>query len=202
MGSRAKEARLFTSNFLRDAYMVGSIVPSSRFLVNVVLESVDWARARVIVEYGPGVGTFTAEILQRMRSDATLVVIETNLDFVKCLGDGLPDPRLVVEHDSAENVQQILARRALSRADYVVSGIPLGSMPKSLQSAIVTASRKALDPDGEFLVYQFTSRVLPVLRDTFRNVRRGFEFRNLPPAQFFVCSDTVKTVTDPRSASE
>lgn len=169
--------------------MVGSIVPSSRFLVNAVLESVDWRRARVIVEYGPGVGTFTAEILQRMRSDATLVVIETNLDFVKFLGDGLSDKRLVVEHDSAENVQQILARRGLSRADYVVSGIPLGSMSKSLQSAIVTASRRALDPDGGFLVYQFTSRVLPVLRNTFRNVRRGFEFRNLPPAQFFVCSD-------------
>jgi phospholipid N-methyltransferase len=189
MRSRAREARLFTSNFLRDAYMVGSIVPSSRFLVNAVLEFVDWQRARVIVEYGPGVGTFTAEILQRMRSDATLVVIETNVDFVKFLGHGLPDRRLVVEHDSAENVQQILARRGLSRADYVVSGIPLGSMPRSLQSAITTASRKALDPGGEFLVYQFTSRVLPVLRDTFRNVRRGFEFRNLPPAQFFVCSD-------------
>jgi phospholipid N-methyltransferase len=36
-------------------------------------------------------------------------------------------------------------------------------------------------------VYQFTSRVLPVLRRTFRYVRRSFEGRNLPPAQVFVC---------------
>jgi phospholipid N-methyltransferase len=171
--------------------MVGSIVPSSRFLVNAVLEAVDWSRVDVIVEYGPGVGTFTAEILQRMRADATLVVIETNLDFVKCLGDGLLDERLVIEHGSAEHVQEILARRGRSRADTIVSGIPLGSMPKPLQSAIVTASRNALRPNGDFLVYQFTSRVLPVLRETFQNVRRGFEFRNLPPAQFFVCSDAL-----------
>lgn len=184
----ASEARLFAGNFLRDTYMVGSIVPSSRFLVNAVLASVDWSRVRVIVEYGPGVGTFTTEILQRMRSDATLVVIETNLDFVKFLGDALLDERLVVEHGSAENVQEILERRGLSKADTIVSGIPLGSMPKWMQSAIVSASRHALDPAGEFLVYQFTSRVLPVLRETFENVRRGFEFRNLPPAQFFVCS--------------
>ncbi|MEJ0085087.1 MAG: rRNA adenine N-6-methyltransferase family protein [Pseudomonadota bacterium] len=186
--TRASEARLFASNFLRDPYMLGSIVPSSRFLVNAVLASVDWSHARVIVEYGPGVGTFTAEILRRMRADATLVVIETNRDFVKLLADGMADPRLVVEHDSAENVQEILERRGLPSADYILSGVPLGSMPKWLQSAIAVASKEALDTRGEFLVYQFTSRVLPVLRGTFQNVRRGFEFRNLPPAQFFVCS--------------
>jgi phospholipid N-methyltransferase len=186
--SRASEARLFASNFLRDPYMLGSIVPSSRFLVSAVLASVDWSRARVIVEYGPGVGTFTAEILQRMRSDATLIVIETNRDFVKLLGERIADSRLVVAHDSAENVQEILEHRGMPCADYIVSGVPLGSMPKWLQSAIASASKDALDARGEFLVYQFTSRVLPVLRETFKNVRRGFELRNFPPAQFFVCS--------------
>jgi phospholipid N-methyltransferase len=185
---RASEARLFASNFLRDPYMLGSIVPSSRFLVNSVLAAVDWSRARVIVEYGPGVGTFTAEILRRMRTDATLVVIETNLDFVKFLADTRKDTRLVVEHDSAENVEEILVRRGLQQADYIVSGIPLGSMPRWLQSAIAVASADALNARGEFLVYQFTSRVLPVLCETFENVRRGFEVRNLPPAQYFVCS--------------
>ncbi len=173
--------------------MLGSIVPSSRFLVNAVLESVDWPRARVIVEYGPGVGTFTAEILRRMRGDSTLLVIETNREFVKLLADGIADQRLVVEHDSAENVQEILERRGMPRADYILSGVPLGSMPRWLQAAIATASHDALDDRGEFLVYQFTSRVLPVLRETFANVRRGFEFRNLPPAQFFVCSGAPGT---------
>ena len=42
--------------------------------------------------------------------------------------------------------------------------------------------------DGSFLVYQFTSRVLPVLRQTFSAVRRHFERRNFPPAQVFECS--------------
>ena len=44
--------------------------------MNQVLAPVDWERASVIVEYGPGVGTLTAEILRRMRPDARLVVIE------------------------------------------------------------------------------------------------------------------------------
>ncbi len=185
--SRTVDWLLFAGNFLRHPHMLGSIIPSSRFLVNAVLEAIDWPRARVIVEYGPGVGTFTAEILRRMRSDARLVVIETNLDFVKYLLASQPDHRLRVEHDSAENVQRILQRHALNRANYILSGIPLGSMPASLQSQISVASREALDTDGEFLVYQFTSRVLPVLRATFSDVRRGFEVRNFPPAQMFLC---------------
>ena len=79
------EALLFASNFLRHPNMLGSIIPSSRFLVDLVLEPIDWGRARVIVEYGPGIGTFTGEILRRMRSDARLVAIETNRDFVRFL---------------------------------------------------------------------------------------------------------------------
>ena len=56
--------------------MLGSLIPSSRFLVNDVLNQVDWDKARVIVEYGPGVGGITAEILRRMRPDARLIAIE------------------------------------------------------------------------------------------------------------------------------
>jgi phospholipid N-methyltransferase len=186
--ARASEMLLFARNFLRHPHMLGSVIPSSRFLVNAVLESIDWPRARVIVEYGPGVGTFTAEILRRMRRDARLVAIETNLEFVQFMGATLPDSRLRAEHGSAVDVQRILKHHGLPRADYIVSGIPLGSMPKSLQADISLASHDALVEDGRFLVYQFTSRVLPVLRRTFADVTRRVELRNFPPAQLFVCS--------------
>jgi phospholipid N-methyltransferase len=186
--SRIAELSLFASNFVRHPYMLGSIIPSSRFLVNQVLRSIDWARAGVIVEYGPGVGTFTGEILRRMRGDARLVVIETNGDFVQFLRDSLPDARLQVVHDSAAHVRTVLRRLGLPAADYIVSGIPLGSMPEPVRANIVGESHAALTPGGAFLVYQFTARVLPALRRTFGEVRRGFELCNLPPAQLFVCA--------------
>jgi phospholipid N-methyltransferase len=185
--SRLGEVLLFASNFLRHPYMLGSIIPSSRFLVNQVLRPINWEQARVIVEYGPGVGTFTAEILRRMRADAQLVTIETNSDFVRFLRNSFPDPRLHVVHDSAAEVRSVLQRLGLPPASYIISGIPLGSMPQALQAQIVGMSRAALAPGGTFLVYQFTARVLPVLRCTFGQVRRGFELCNLPPAQLFVC---------------
>jgi len=186
--SRMTETLLFASNFLRHPHMLGSIIPSSRFLVNQVLKPIDWQRARVIVEYGPGVGSFTGEILQRMRRDARLVAIETNRDFVKFLRAQLPDERLHVVQESAAEVQAVLARLGVHKADYIISGIPLGSMPEAVRADIVAKSRAALEPGGAFLVYQFTARVLPALRRTFGDVRHSFELYNLPPAQLFVCA--------------
>ena len=182
------ELLLFAGNFLRHPYMLGSIIPSSRFLVSQVLQAIDWERARVIVEYGPGVGTFTGEILRRMRSDARLIAIETNRDFVRFLRRSLPDARLQVVHDSAAQVRAVLEQLGLPAADYIISGIPLGSMPEPVRANIVGESRAALAPGGAFLVYQFTARALPALRRTFGDVRRSFELYNLPPAQLFVCA--------------
>jgi phospholipid N-methyltransferase len=157
--------------------------------VNQVLEPIDWGRARVIVEYGPGVGTFTAEILKRMNRDAHLIAIETNRDFVRFLRKSIQDPRLHLEHDSAADVGLVLRRLGMPLANYVISGIPLGSMPEPICADIVGKSCAVLEPGGEFLVYQFTSRALPVLRRTFRHVRRSVERRNLPPALLFVCAN-------------
>jgi phospholipid N-methyltransferase len=179
---------LFARNFFRHPFMLGSIWPSSRYLVDEVLRPIDWERARVIVEYGPGVGTITSEILGRMRPDAHLVVIETNAAFVKFLNTTFSDARLHVANASAATVGDILKQLHLPPAQYVVSGIPLGSMPEALRVDIVAKTRAALAPGGQFLVYQFTSRVLPVLQRTFEDVSRRMEKRNLPPAHLFVCA--------------
>jgi phospholipid N-methyltransferase len=141
----------------------------------------------VIVEYGPGVGTLTAEILQRMRHDACLVAIEMNPSFVRFLQKAFPDPRLRVVHDSAANVLDVLGRLGLARASYVISGIPLASLPEPVRRDISVSSREALEPGGLFLVYQFTSRILPALRNTFPKVVRSIVWRNIPPAQVFIC---------------
>src|ERR1700732_4701115 len=86
---RSGHALLFARNFFRHPRMLGSIVPSSRFLIRQLLEPVDWAQARVIVEYGPGVGVITFEVLRRMRPDAMLIAIETNPAFVSYLRESI-----------------------------------------------------------------------------------------------------------------
>jgi phospholipid N-methyltransferase len=186
--STGRQVLLFAQNFLKHPRMLGSLIPSSRFLVDKVLARVEWNRARVLVEYGPGVGNFTAAMLRRMRPDATLVVIETNVDFVQFLQESLQDPRLHVVHGSAADVGEALRARGLEGADYVVSGIPFTTLPPEVKEAVLRETRAVLRPGGAFLVYQFTRSVLPDLRRVFARVQRGFVPLNILPAHFFHCS--------------
>lgn len=178
---------LFARNFFRHPRMLGSIVPSSRFLIRELLNPVDWNRARVIVEYGPGVGVITAEVLRRMRPDALLIAIEMNPDFVSYLRGALTDPRLRVVEGSAEWVDEILSRFGRQQADYIISGIPFSTIPAPLRERILRRTRALLAPGGAFLVYQFSTAVFEDLKRIFGYVGRKFEPLNVLPAHLFFC---------------
>jgi phospholipid N-methyltransferase len=193
--SRPEQLLLFGRNFIKHPKMLGSLIPSSRFLVNHVLAEVDWARARVFLEYGPGVGTFTTEILRRMRPDALLIALETNADFVRFLRRRVHDSRLHVIHGSAADADAALRQLALTHADYVISGIPYTTMPPELREAILRKTHSVLDPNGAFLVYQFTRTVLPYLRQVFASVYQDFEPLNVMPARLFYCRHHVAGIS-------
>jgi phospholipid N-methyltransferase len=178
---------LFSRNFIKHPRMLGSLIPSSRFLVNRLLDQVDWARAGTIVEYGPGVGTFTAEILRRLRPGGTVLAIDTNRDFARYLARTLRDDRLHVIEGSAADAQENLRQRGLGGADYVISGIPYSTMDAEVRERILRTTHEVLQPDGAFLVYQFTRAVLPYLRQVFPHVHTEFEPRNIMPARLFYC---------------
>ena len=185
--ARGGHALLFARNFFRHPRMLGSIVPSSRFLIRQLLQPIDWAQARVIVEYGPGVGGITAEILRRMRPDATLIAIETNPEFVSFLRSYTEDERLHVVEASAEAVVEILRQHGHEKADYIISGIPFSTISAPVRERILRKTRSALQPRGAFLVYQFSTRVLQDLQRIFYVVRRQFEPLNVLPAYLFFC---------------
>jgi phospholipid N-methyltransferase len=178
---------LFSRNFIKHPRMLGSLIPSSRFLVNRLLSQVDWGRAATIVEYGPGVGTFTAEILRRLRPNSSVLAIDTNRDFARYLARTLRDDRLHVIQGSAADAQENLRERGLARADYVISGIPYSTMDPVVRQQILRTTHEVLHPDGAFLVYQFTRAVLPYLRQVFPHVHQEFEPRNIMPARLFYC---------------
>jgi phospholipid N-methyltransferase len=185
--TRAGDALLFARNFFRHPRMLGSIIPSSRFLIRQLLQPIDWNEARVIVEYGPGVGCITEEILRRMRSDAVLIAIELNPDFVTHLRSALPDERLKVVEGSAEAVGEILERVGRGKANYIISGIPFSTIPAEVRERILRNTSQALAAGGAFLVFQFSTRVLEDLQRVFHYVRRKFEPLNVLPAHLFFC---------------
>jgi phospholipid N-methyltransferase len=182
------DVALFARNFFKYPLMLGSVIPSSPFLVKDLMARVDWDRARVLVEYGPGVGTFTREILRRMRPDAVLVAIELNTDFVEYLSDRVRDPRFRVVQGSAAQVRSILAQQNLAPADYIISGLPYLNMTDSLRREILEESRLALNAEGSMLLFQYTRTLLPYLESSFSSVKLNFQFFNFLPALIFHCT--------------
>lgn len=179
---------LFARNFFKHPSMLGSVLPSSRFLVEDIMTRIDWDRARVLVEFGPGVGTITREVLKRMRHDAVLVVIELNEEFVQYLNCSFHDPRLRVVHGSAEHVRRVLAEHSIPPADYIISSLPYSLLPEALRHEIVAESRHALRPEGTLLVFQFNRAVLPYLYASFSSVKLDVQFFNILPAVIFHCT--------------
>jgi phospholipid N-methyltransferase len=175
----------FLRGFLKNPVMVGSIIPSSRILIEKMLAPVDWANTKLFVEYGPGVGTFTRPVLDHLAPDAKLVTIDTNPDFTRYLRESIDDPRLITVNGSAADVERILADQDLGSADYVLSGLPFSTLPAGVGEDIAEATAKVIRPGGAFLVYQFSPKVLDFIKPHFDPIRRGFEWINVPPATLF-----------------
>jgi phospholipid N-methyltransferase len=176
---------MFLRGFIKHPVMVGSVIPSSKVLIDKMLAPVDWASCKLFVEYGPGVGTFTLHILERLAPDATLLTIDTNPDFTEYLNGKFMDSRLVAVTGSAADVRKIMAEYGFSEADYVLSGLPFSTLPAGVGPAIAGATAEALRPGGAFLVYQFSPKVRQFIAPFFERIDKGFEWRNIPPATLF-----------------
>jgi phospholipid N-methyltransferase len=175
----------FLRGFIKHPVMVGSVIPSSKMLIDKMLEPVDWTECRLFVEYGPGVGTFTEHVLQRLPADATLIAIDTNADFTDYLNRKFRDSRLIAVTGSAADTRKIMAEAGFAEADYILSGLPFSTLPPGIGPKIAAETAAALRPGGAFLVYQFSPKVRDFIDPHFDRVEKGFEWRNVPPAQLF-----------------
>lgn len=176
---------VFFRGFLEQPRMVGSIIPSSRFTVNKMLGPVDWERCELFVEYGPGVGTFCQPVLDRLRRDGALIVIDTNPLYVDYLKRMITDGRFHAVLGSAEDVEAIVKAHGYEQADYVLSGLPFSTLPDGVGPAIAAATHRVIRPGGAFLVYQFSAKARDFMARHFRHIDSGFELLNILPCQLF-----------------
>jgi phospholipid N-methyltransferase len=175
----------FFQGFLKKPGQVGSIIPSSRFLERRIVRAAGIERARLVVELGPGTGGTTRALLRQMRSDARLVAIEINEDFVALLRRSHPDPRLSVEHGSAADLRQILAKHQLGAPDVILSGIPFSTMTRPMGREILRSVHDALEPGGAFVAYQVRDRVKILGSEVFGRARTDMVLLNVPPMRVY-----------------
>ncbi|MVZ97958.1 methyltransferase [Sphingorhabdus sp. IMCC26285] len=176
---------VFIKGFLKHPVMVGAILPSSGGTVVKMLAPVDWAQTKLFVEYGPGVGTFCQPVLDHLRPDATLLVIDLNADFIDYLRKTIRDSRFIAVHGSAACVNEIIAEFGFQHADYILSGLPFSTLPDNLGPVIAESTARALRPGGAFLVYQYRARARDFMAPFFRKIDTGISLTNIPPCHLF-----------------
>ena len=174
-------AGVFFQGFLEHPRMVGSIIPSSKPTIDKMLAPVDWDECKLFVEYGPGVGTFCRPVLDRLRRDGELIVIDTNPLYIDYLKRTIRDSRFHAVLGSAEDVEAIVRSLGHDHADYVLSGLPFSTLPDGAGPAIAAATHRVIRPGGAFLTYQFSTTARDLTARHFAQVDTGFAWLNIPP---------------------
>lgn len=178
-------AMMFLKGFVKNPVMVGAVASSSQRLVKHMLSRVDWGNCKLFVEYGPGVGTFSRPILERLAPDGKLIVIDTNPDFIAYLQATIQDSRFSAVLGSAADVKKIVADHGFEHADFIASGLPFSTLPAGVGDQIARATQEVLRPGGAFLVYQYNPKVRNFLAPHWSHIDHAVEWWNLPPAQLW-----------------
>ncbi|MCB0477677.1 MAG: ribosomal RNA adenine dimethylase [Crocinitomicaceae bacterium] len=186
--SKASSKKFF-KEYLSEKKVVGAVAPSSRFLCNKMLAGIDFDQDLVIVEYGPGTGVFTDEIIKRMNSNSVLYVFELNEVFYDALAARIKDPRVKIFHDSASKAEEFLNLDNYHHADVVLSSLPLAVIPQPIKKEVMRVSEKLLADQGIYVQFQYSLNAKKLLKKHFRNMKISFTAINLPPAFVYQCSN-------------
>jgi phosphatidylethanolamine/phosphatidyl-N-methylethanolamine N-methyltransferase len=168
-----------------DDRSIGSVTPSSRFLVERMVKSSSLEDAKLVIEYGPADGVITRDLLKAMRPDARLIAVEFNEKFHAALLDKVKDPRLTALRGDVREIDKLLAAHGVTAVDRIVSCVPFALFTGRERHEILTKTSNLLGPGGRFVAFGYTTHLIPMLKDYFSDVDIQFEVRNIPPSFVF-----------------
>jgi phospholipid N-methyltransferase len=166
---------------LRDHH-IGAMTRSSKYVVKAVMRNLIGQSLYRVIEYGPGDGVITKEILKIMPRDGELIVVETNPKFLKVLRS-INDSRLKVIDGTVQKVSEELRQEKNATINLVVSSIPFSMLKQTDRERIVNNTFDMLMKSGKFVVFQYSPILLSLLNKYFdkKYIKTQVEFRNIPP---------------------
>ena len=182
---------------------MAAISPSSKQLARQMMTQLPKPCRRVI-ELGGGTGVFTQALIDHGIALADLLVIELNEELHQHLAKQFPGATVVC--GDAGNLFEIANTHGFSgehRANAVISGLGLLSMPRQAQQSILQAAFDSLHPEGRFIQFTYgpanpvTREVVEALELSAR--RASFTWWNVPPATVYVYQKRVSRTMSPRS---
>jgi len=181
--------------FIKNPKRTGAVATSSRRLAKMICTEIGVESASVIVEYGPGTGVFTEEILRVKKLQASFFAIEHSPTLAENFRLKFPDVQLF--EDSAENVAAMLEETGCDKIDSIVCGLPWAAFDEQLQDSLLTATLDSLKPGGQFATFAYLQGLLlPAGKRFKKKLSKMFSkvdksptvWRNIPPAFVYRCT--------------
>ncbi|WP_037077299.1 class I SAM-dependent methyltransferase [Pseudonocardia spinosispora] len=194
---------IFLAAALRRPGVVGAVAPSSHSLGQVLATVVPTRGEPTVVELGPGTGTVSRAIEQRLPSEG----VHYGIEIDDAMADHLERtrPRMRVLRGDVAQLRAILGRDDVSRADAVVSGLPWSLFSADRQAELLTQIRRFLAPGAGFSTFAYRHTTPLFSAQRFREmlhthfdevVETRTVWRNVPPAFVYICHKPLTRAND------
>jgi phospholipid N-methyltransferase len=156
--NRLSDYQTFLTQFLRNYNTTGSVIPSGRALGSALCRYVGQGSGpQKILEAGPGTGAVTGCIIDRLRHDDQLWMVELNPTFAAHLRTAFKEKPAYRDaasrcHLIEGSVQQLGHE---GEFDLVISGLPLNNFSSDDVQTILQAYAKLLKPGGVLSFFQY-----------------------------------------------
>ena len=184
----------FLAEFLRSPLTVGALAPSGRALSEAAVAPIPSHGDPVVVELGPGTGTFTEQIQHRLGGRGRHIAVEINERFAARLAQRYPAIDVVTA--DAASLHAVLAERGISTVDVIISGLPWAAFSARKSLSILSSAVEVMSPLGAFTTFAYTPlRWVEAARRLRRALDAHFDevlisrtiWANLPPALVYYC---------------
>lgn len=185
--------RTFFTTAVRNPTLLGAATPTSRAVGEAVAQVVPTTGAPVVVELGPGTGSLSGPIHDRLPEGARHIGIELADSLVEHLR--IHRPWLEVVHGNAADAVALLDKLGVDQVDAVISSIPWSLLAPDEQNHVLRQATELMKPHGVFtaLTYHPPGRTAGGrhfrrhLSETFDEVLTHTTWRNLPPILHYIC---------------
>ena len=143
---------LFLRRFIAQPGQIGSVAPSSHFLVQEMLKLTDWPAVTDVAELGAGTGVVTEALLRKISPDACLSVFELD----RKLREKIESRFKIAVFSDACDLAQVIRPRSL---DVIISSLPWTTLPREVSGKILQGVVACLKPSGQFIAYQYSRQM-------------------------------------------
>lgn len=179
------EKKLFLKTFLQSPSQVGSIIPSSSFMVRKITDLVAQANPKSVAEFGAGTGVITRRLHEwSQRSQAQLLVFEKDDQLRQYLEGQFPDLTIYAD---ALTLPDVMKEKNLSQMECIVCGLPFTLFSQELREKFFDLMYNCLADEGTLIMFQYSLHMLKPLKKRYRMVNIKFIPLNIPPAFVYHC---------------